>query len=141
MRNWSTGVDTAAFIANLSVGLGSLVKQGYKTGTATAAELAKINAEVGRGAAINAVKGPTEAYAGTLTITGNESLAGAITKTLLISYSQMTSPSYWANFAVKKATGQTPLETIQEAEREVKRQNKAMLRQLQKRIDEQRRAR
>mgnify|MGYP001823585007 FL=1 len=136
VQRWSTGVDTAGFVANLSLGLGKLVGQGYKAASATGKELAKINAEVAKGTAQNLATRPVQLYAGGATLRGDESLGWAITKTLLISYNQMTSPSYWANGFTKLWTGQTPLETIQQAERQVKRQHQATMRQLQKRIDE-----
>ena len=135
LNRLSTNVDTAATMALIAVDLGKLVNLGYKASIKTGKELAAINARAAPGAKDFLLKHAGNAGGG-LTLTGDESLALGIGKTLLISYSQMTSPSYWSNRWVKWRTGKTPLQTIQEAEHDVKRQHEAMIRKLQKRIDE-----
>lgn len=101
VKKWSDGIDTTAFVAGLTTGLGKLVGKGYKAAAATGKELTKLNAEVAREVAKNSAQRPIDFYAGQATLRGDESLAWAFTKTLLISYNQMTSPSYWANQVIK----------------------------------------
>ncbi|MEM7436886.1 MAG: LysM domain-containing protein [Myxococcota bacterium] len=127
-------VDLAATLATLAVDLTKLTRLGYKAMEATGKDLAKINAKAAPGALDFAGKHAGQ-LGGGLRITGQESLAWGLGKVLLISYSQMTSPSYWANRWQKFRTGKTPLEAIRDAERQVKTQHEAMIQKLQKRID------
>lgn len=105
-KQFAAVIDTAATVATMFAGLGKLCYSGYKSLSLSGKELAKFNSELmSTSAKAKDTALWTAGVAGSqVKITGDEGLAWGVTKVLLKSWSDMTSPTYWT----KLVTGVDP---------------------------------
>ncbi len=100
-KRWGTTVDAIATVSQLMVGLGKMVKTGYKAASVTGKELIEINEKLAKDAVVM-IQAPikTEARKAVAKHVQNEkkgySLALVSLGILSDSFDKMTSPSFWA---------------------------------------------
>lgn len=97
-------IDAIAWVTMIVKDLGMLVHKGYQSLQLSGEALSKLNNEMAKSALTIGPSNAVSIISSTFTITGEEPLAWAIPKILLKSWSDMTTPSYWAG----RILGYTP---------------------------------
>jgi LysM repeat protein len=90
------GVDVTATVAQLFVALTKLIAAGFKALSLSGEKLAALNNDLAKTWMSGRVQDVAGLIGSSTKITGEEGLGWAIGKILLKSWSDMTSPSYWA---------------------------------------------
>lgn len=145
MKNWASGVDVAATLANIAVSIGKIAGLGWKGAQASGEALEKINKEALK-ELVDMHKGLAEEGAVKAASTMKDRAGSALgyVGVLADSWDRMTSPSFWAYAAVKKWEGKSWSEAasadvgdeIEQRIREVRSQGAEQEAKLLQQIDE-----
>ncbi len=100
IKSFGVNIDAGAALIQMGVGLSQLVKKGFDIMKLSGKELAKANSKLANDVLKDKTKSGIEQIVSISSLnsgtTGEEGLALAVTKIVVKSWFDMTSPSYWA---------------------------------------------